>query len=365
MKGAAGMTTSSSGLDQRRFSLDETAGRALLLLIFLLLLTFFFWWQTGGSFTSTNNLMNILANSSVIGVVSLGQLLVIISGGFDLSVSGTVPLGGVVFAIVLNTGSPVVLALLCAIGAAAVFGLANGLLVGYLKVSPLIATLGTWYLSGGLALTLSEGVQIPFDDPADGILTSRSFFGLNNQIWIFLGLCLLISMVLRFTVFGRSLYAVGGGLEASRLAGLPIRLVTVSVYVISAMLAGLAGTILASQLLTGSGTAGINSALQSIAAVVLGGAALTGGVGVVSGTLVGVLLLGALGNGMAMLSIPSFYQTMATGAVLLFAVLLSQLRRRRRVIVNPTSSTNAPSVPNPSTPGKVETHESTSKEDKS
>lgn len=356
------MTTSSTDLGHRRFSLDETTGRALMLLVFLLFLAFFFWWQTGGSFASTNNLMNILANSSVIGVVSLGQLLVIISGGFDLSVSGTVPLGGVVFAIALNNGFPVVLAVICAMVAAGIFGLANGILVGNFKVSPLIATLGTWYLSGGLALTLSDGVQIPFDDPGDGVLTVRSFFGLNNQIWIFLGLCLIISIVLRFTVFGRSLYAVGGSSEASRLAGLPIRMVTVSVYVISAMLAGLAGTILASQLLTGSGTAGINSALQSIAAVILGGAALTGGVGVVSGTLVGVLLLAALGNGMAMLSIPSFYQTMATGAVLLFAVLLSQLRRRSRVIINPTP-TSETSNTKQSAPGNPQTHENMSKED--
>lgn len=344
--------TSESGMQEKRFSIDETSGRVLLLLVFLLLLTVFFWWQTGGSFVATNNLMNILANSSVIGVVSLGQLLVIISGGFDLSVSGTVPLGGVVFALTLNTGNSIFIALLVAMGATAIFGVANGILVGYLKVSPLIATLGTWYLSGGLALTLAEGVQIPFSDPADGIMTSRSFFGLNNQIWIFLGLCLVISIVLRYTVFGRSLYSVGGNLEASRLAGLPTKFVVVSVYVMSSILAGLAGTILASQLLTGSGTAGINSALQSIAAVILGGAALTGGVGIVSGTLVGVLLLGALGNGMAMLSIPSFYQTMATGAVLLIAVLLSQLKRRRRVVPNPAASIKSEQVVAPARTSK-------------
>lgn len=330
--------TRSGDLQERRFVVDETTGRMLLLIVFLALLTLFFWWQTGGSFMAPNNLMNILANASVIGVVSLGQLLVIISGGFDLSVSGTVPLGGVVFALTLNSGASVFLSLLAAMAAAGVFGLANGILVGALKVSPLIATLGTWYLSAGLALTLSEGVQIPFNNPDDGILTARSLFGLNNQIWIFLGLCIGISIVLRFTVFGRSLYAVGGNLEASRLAGIPTKLVIMSVYVISSMLAGLAGTILASQLLTGSGTAGINSALQSIAAVILGGAALTGGVGIVSGTFVGVLLLGALGNGMAMLSIPSFYQTMATGAVLLVAVLLSQFRRRKRVVSDPSGS---------------------------
>ncbi len=346
MKGQA-LMGSSSGVQERRVALDETTARVLLLVVFLALLTLFFWWQTGGSSIAPTNLMNIVANASVIGVVALGQLLVIISGGFDLSVSGTVPLGGVVFAMTLNSGLSIFIALAAAMGAAAIFGIANGILVGYLKVSPLIATLGTWYLSGGLALTLSGGIQIPFNDSADGIMTARSAFGLNNQIWIFLGLCIVISIMLRYTVFGRSLYAVGGNLEASRLAGLPTKFVIVSVYVLSSMLAGLAGTILASQLLTGSGTAGINSALQSIAAVILGGAALSGGVGIVSGTFVGVLLLGALGNGMGMLSIPSFYQTMATGAVLLIAVLLSQFRRHKRVIADPVAPITPEQVASP------------------
>jgi ribose transport system permease protein len=317
---------------KNKFVVSETNGRALMLLVFLLLLICVFWWQTGGLSISPNNLTNVLANSAVIGVISLGQLLVIVSGGFDLSVSGTVPLGGVIFAMLLNSGWTMPLALLVAMASTGIFGLINGVLVGYTKVSPLIATLGTWYLSGGLALTLSGGIQIPFANADDGILTSRSFFGLNNQIWVFLGLCLVTSLVLRYTIFGRSLYAVGGNREAARLAGIPVNMVTLTVYLTSAALAGLAGAILASQLLTGSGTAGINSALQSIAAVILGGAALTGGVGVVSGTLVGVLLLGVLSNGMAMLSIPSFYQTMATGVVLLIAVLLSQLRRTKKVL---------------------------------
>ena len=326
-----------------KFVVSETTGRSLMLLVFLILLICIFWWQTGGSSISPNNLTNVLANSAVIGVVSLGQLLVIVSGGFDLSVSGTVPLGGVIFALLLNSGWAIPVALLVAMAATGAFGLINGVLVGYTKVSPLIATLGTWYLSGGLALTLSGGIQIPFDNPDDGILTIRAFFGLNNQIWIFLGLCLVVSLVLRFTIFGRSLYAVGGNREAARLAGIPVNMVTLAVYLISAALAGMAGAILASQLLTGSGTAGISSALQSIAAVILGGAALTGGVGVVSGTLVGVLLLGVLSNGMAMLSIPSFFQTMATGVVLLIAVLLSQLRRTKKVLK--TSQPDPVSVP--------------------
>ncbi len=311
----------------RKVVLSEATIRFIILGIFLVVLSLIFS-SRNANFTSGNNLANILGNASVIGIVSLGQLLVIISGGFDLSVSGTVPLGGVVFAIILNKGWSVPAALLAAVAIAGIFGLANGILVGFVKISPLIATLGTWYISAGFALTLSDGVQIPFDDRVDGILSARTVFGVNNQIWIFLGISLIVTFLLRFTVFGRSLYALGGNREAARLAGIPVSAMTVSVYVISAFMGGLAGAILASQLLTGSGTAGINSALQSIAAVVLGGAALTGGVGFVAGTLVGVIILGALSNGMSMLGIPAFFQTMATGIVLLLAVILSQFRKR-------------------------------------
>lgn len=311
----------------RTLTLSEATVRFLVLGLFLFVLSAIFWSQNT-VFASGNNLSNILGNASVIGIVSLGQLLVIISGGFDLSVSGTVPLGGVVFALILNRGLSVPEAVLGAVFVAALFGIANGVLVGFVKISPLIATLGTWYISAGLALTLCDGIQIPFTDVTNGVLSARTFLGMNNQIWIFLGMSLVIVFLLRFTVFGRSLYALGGNREAARLAGIPVNSMTVTVYVISALMGGLGGAVLASQLLTGSGTAGINSALQSIAAVVLGGAALTGGVGFVSGTLVGVLILGALSNGMSMLGIPAFFQTMATGTVLLVAVILSQFRGR-------------------------------------
>lgn len=311
----------------RALALSEATVRFLVLGLFLIVLAAIFWSQNT-AFASGDNLSNILGNASVIGIVSLGQLLVIISGGFDLSVSGTVPLGGVVFALILNKGWSVPEAVVGAVFVAALFGIANGVLVGFVKISPLIATLGTWYISAGLALTLSDGIQIPFVDLTNGVLSARTFLGMNNQIWIFLGMSLVIAFLLRFTVFGRSLYALGGNREAARLAGISVNAMTVTVYVISALMGGLGGAVLASQLLTGSGTAGINSALESIAAVVLGGAALTGGVGFVSGTLIGVLILGALSNGMSMLGIPAFFQTMATGIVLLVAVMLSQFRKK-------------------------------------
>lgn len=313
----------------RRFALSEGALQTLLLFVFLVLIAAFFT-SRDSSFLSTNNGLNILVNASVIGIVSLGQLLALISGGFDLSVGGIVPLGAVSFALLVNAGYGVPVAVLAVLVAGAAWGVVNGLLIAKARINPLIATLGTLSVTGGLALTLADGVQVPFEDIADGVLTRRQLLDINNHVWLFVGLAVLLLLVLRYTAYGRRLYAVGGNKQAARLAGIRVDLVTVSVYVVSGALAALGGAVLASQLLTGSGTAGTESGLESITAVILGGASLSGGVGSVPGTVIGVLILGALANGMAILSVPSFFQTMATGAVLLVAVGISQYRSSRR-----------------------------------
>lgn len=309
----------------RRTELSDAAVNGLLLAASLIAIVAFFSVQTD-SFFSGSNALNILVNSSVLGLVALGQVTTIIAGGFDLSVSGTVPLGAVVFALLVNADYGVLPALLLVLLVGLLAGLANGLLVTQLKITPLIATLGMMSVTGGLALSIADGVQIPFTDPAMGILARRSLLGVNNHVLIFLGLCAVLLVVLRFTVYGRSIFAVGGNHEAARLSGIPVTLVTMSVYMLSGVFATLAGAILASQLLTGSGTAGTDMALQSIAAVILGGAVLGGGVGGVPGTVMGVLILGSLSNGMAIMAVPSFYRTIATGAVLLIAVAISQYR---------------------------------------
>ncbi len=313
----------------RSFAMSEATLRGVLLAGFLVLIAAYFTAREP-SFLTTNNALNILSNASVIGLVSLGQVLTIISGGFDLSVSGTVPLGSVVYAILVNDGWSVIAAVAAVIAVGAVAGLVNGVIVAKAHINPLITTLGTMSVTGGLALTIADGVQIPFENPDAGVLAEQSVLGVNNHVWILLALSVALFLVLRYTVFGRYLYAVGGNSEAARLGGIRVDAVTTSVYVCSAALASLAGAVLASQLFTGSGTAGTNSALQSIAAVILGGASLAGGVGGVPGTLIGVLILGTLANGMAILSVPAFYQTITTGLVLLLAVGVSQIRSLRR-----------------------------------
>lgn len=312
----------------RRWELSESTKRGLLLAVFLVALVVFFATQSTG-FLTPASATTILTNSAVIGIVALGQLLTIISGGFDLSVSGIVPLGSVVFALVANATGSMVAGLAASLIAGLVAGVVNGLVIVYLRISPLITTLGMLSITGGLALTLAGGIQVPLADVTAGVLARPGLFGINNHVLLWLALSIIVFVVLRFTVYGRSLYAMGGNPEAARLAGLPVRPITISVYATSGVLAGLAGVILTSQLLTGSGLSGTNMGLQTIAAVILGGAALSGGVGGVPGTLVGVLVLGVLSVGMAIMSVPSFYQTIATGVVLLLAVALSQIGRRR------------------------------------
>jgi ribose transport system permease protein len=321
--------TEAAPASRRSLALNETTLRGVILAGFLVVVVAFFASRSDAFFTP-DNALNILVNASVIGIVSLGQALTIVSGGFDLSVSGTVPLGAVVFAVLLEDGHGVPAALLGVLAVGGVCGLVNGLIVAKAGINPLIATLATMSITGGLALTIADGIQIPFTDPEDGVLAEQGPFGVDNHVWILVGLSLLVFLALRYTVFGRYLYTVGGNREAARLAGVRVDAVTAWVYVFSAAFASLAGAVLASQLLTGSGTVGTDSALQSVAAVILGGASLAGGVGGVPGTLIGVLILGTLANGMAILSVPAFYQTIATGVVLLLAVGISQIRRISR-----------------------------------
>jgi ribose/xylose/arabinose/galactoside ABC-type transport system permease subunit len=309
--------------------LGENGVQFILLVVFLIAVWIFFA-SFDVRFATANNLLTIISVSSVIGLVSLGQALTVISGGFDLSVSGVVPLGGILFAILTNAGWAVFPAIVAVVIVGALAGLVNGVIITRFKINPMIATLGMLSVTGGIALTLSNGLQIPFTNLDAGVLADRSFLNINNHVWLLLLLSIVLFVLLRYTSYGRRIYAVGGNSEAARLAGVRVNMITGSVYVICAAFAALAGVVLASQLLTGSGTAGISSNLQSITAVILGGAALTGGVGGVPGTLIGVLILGTLSNGMAILHVPSFYQTIATGVVLLLAVGLSQLRVLRR-----------------------------------
>jgi ribose transport system permease protein len=278
-------------------------------------------------FATISNFRNIIDNSVVIGIVALGQTLVLIAGGFDLSVSGVVPLAGVAFAIIGNDHVPIALTVIACLGIGAAVGLVNGLIVTRIRINPLIATLGTLSIATGLAYTISDGVTQPFNLGSMGFLGNQGVLGFSVYTDAFAILALLIFLILRYTKYGRLIYARGGSREASRLAGIRVDRVSCLVYMACGTLAALGGIVVATQLLAGTATAGSTTALDTISAAVIGGAALSGGEGGIGGTLIGVLVLTTIANGLAIMQVPSFYQQIATGTVLLLAVGFSQLRR--------------------------------------
>jgi ribose transport system permease protein len=277
-------------------------------------------------FFTYSNATNILTNVAVIGIVAMGQSLAVISGGFDLSVAGTLPLGAVVYAILINMGVPIPVAMLAVVVVGAAVGLVNGLIITKGKINPLIVTLGTMSIAGGLAYTVSNGVTVSFQNFEAGVLADHFMPGVSWYVLLFIGVAVATAALLRFSIFGRMIYAVGGNAEASRLAGIRTDRVIIGVYLLCGAFAALAGIVVSSQLLAGSATVGSDAALSSIAAVVLGGASLSGGVGGIAGTLIGVLILGTVANGMALLQVPAFYQQIATGLILLMGVGFARLR---------------------------------------
>jgi ribose transport system permease protein len=279
------------------------------------------------NFMQYSNAINILSNVSVIGIVAIGQAIAIISGGFDLSVSGTLPLGAVAYAALVNRPMSILEATALVLVLGAGIGLGNGLIITKIGINPLITTLGTLSIGAGLAFTFTNGITTPLKDLNSGIWGNTAFAGITYDVIALVGLAIIAVLVLRYTTFGLAVYAIGGNREAARLAGIRVDLISTVVYMISGALGAFAGEVVTSQLLAGTATVGGTAALSSIAAVILGGAALTGGEGGIVGTMLGVLVLGTIADGMALLHVASFYQQIATGAALLLAVGFGRLRQ--------------------------------------
>ncbi len=277
-------------------------------------------------FLSGDTLQTILAGATVLGIVAVGQTFAIVSGGFDVSVGGVVPLGAVLYGELLARMG-LVPAMIVTVALGAVVGLVNGGLIARLKINPLIGTLAMLSVAGGLAYIVVGGETKPLPtDGNGGVWGETSLLGLQNGTIAFIVIAIVATLVLRSTTYGRSIYTIGGNREAALLAGLRVEALSVSVYVLSSMCAAFAGAVAASQLLAAAPSVGTDTTLNSIAAVVLGGASLAGGVGGVPGTVLGVLLLGTTTTGLGLLQVASFYQTVITGLVLLIAVAFGRVR---------------------------------------
>lgn len=295
-------------------------------MVFLVLLGA--WFTLGSEFFLTgNNVRNILLSVSVLGIVAAPSTLLLISGNFDLSVGSAAALCGVTFGMVAETNSLVV-AILAAVGVGLAAGVGNGLLVAYFGISSLIVTLGTLSVFRGIAQLRSNGQTTRLD--SFRWLGSGEVLGVPVQIGLFVIVVVLFALVMRYTTFGRSVFAIGSSNQAARLAGIRIRPTVFALFVLSGLLATLAGLILSSQLRAASPNSASGLELSVVAAVILGGASLSGGRGTILGTVLGVLILGTLNNGLTILSISSFWQEVARGLVLILAVGLDRVRLRLR-----------------------------------
>jgi ribose transport system permease protein len=298
----------------------------------LLLLAFALSLATDAFLTGTN-LDNLGRQVSIYAIIAVGQLLVILTAGIDLSVGSVVGLAGVIAAtaVIETTGAlPVLWSVLLALAVGTLAGLVNGLLVAVLRMPPFIVTLGMLGIARGVTLLASGGRTIQPLPPEFTALADGTLLGVANLTWIMLGITVIVAFLLRRTVWGEYVYAVGSSAEAARLTGVPVRRVLLSVYMASGLLAALAGVLLAARLGNGVPTAGEGYELQAIAACVIGGASLFGAKGTALGALVGALVVGLLNNGGTLLGIDPFWLQIAIGALILAAVGVEHVRNLRR-----------------------------------
>ncbi|MBN6063001.1 ABC transporter permease [Aggregatibacter actinomycetemcomitans] len=301
---------------------------------------------TSEAFLSTNNIFNILLQVSVICVISVGMTYVILTGGIDLSVGSIVALSAVCLGLFTHWGvallgeNPtelmlsivVMVSVLGSIGVGALCGYVNGVIIVYGKVTSFITTLGMMGIARGLALTLSNGKTI-YNFPealrffGNGRLNITDGFGIPIPVIIALIVVLISFYILTQTVFGRQVYALGGNREAVRLSGINVNKLEIKTYVINGALAAIGAVILVGRLNAAQPIAGTGYELDAIAATVIGGTSLMGGVGSVISTSIGALIMGVLQNGLTLLNVTSYLQRLIIGLVIILAVFLDQLRR--------------------------------------
>jgi len=292
--------------------------------LFVLVLLIFS--SLSGSFFSAQNFLNILTQSSALAIVATGMTFVLLSAGIDLSVGSIMFLAGVISGKMVVAGLPLILALLTVFGIGAIFGLLNGIFVFKAKIVPFIVTLATFYLGRGLGLFISEtkAVNLPETFLQIG---SAKVVGIPFPVIAMLLVILTGHLVLTKTSFGKQLYAVGHDVEKSRKAGLPVNSILLKVYVICGICAALGGLVAIAQLGAISPTFGLQSEFMAIAAAVLGGTSLFGGRGsIFPGTLIGVLVIQCIQNGLVMVAADPYLYPLITGGVIFLIVLIDSLR---------------------------------------
>jgi len=287
-------------------------------------------WALTPHFLTVANLLNIAQQTSINAIVAVGMTYVILSGGIDLSVGSIVALSGVALGGALQGEQPAVVAMLIAVAVGVACGLVNGALVSWGGLPPFIVTLGMMSVARGAALLVTEGRPISGFDAGFRSLATGEFAFVPAPIIAMAVIYLVAHVVLTRTTFGRYVYAIGGNEEATRLSGVAVRFHKTMIYAVSGLMSALAAVVLTARLNSAQPIAGMMYELDAIAATVIGGTSLMGGVGTLTGTLVGALIMGVLRNGLNLLGVSSFLQQIVIGGVIVGAVLVDTILKRQR-----------------------------------
>ncbi len=281
-------------------------------------------------FFSFSNFRAVAVGMTPTAIIVIGMAILLASGGFDLSVGSVMALSSTVVAMLLLTGMPIFIAVLCGLIMGGVIGVANGVLVTSFGLNPLIATLGTMSIARGIALVLTEGFSVSSLPSSFAWIGKASFGGFPVIVIVTLVLVVLFDLAVRHTRFFRQVYFIGANEKAAMLSGIHVNRVRIILYALTGILAAFAGILLASRLMSGTPTAGNGIELQVLAAAVIGGASLRGGEGTILGAFLGVVFVALINNTMTMLAVSIYWQMIVIGGVLIMAVALDMLIRSKR-----------------------------------
>jgi ribose transport system permease protein len=281
---------------------------------------------TADNFLTTENFANIGRATAVFGVAAIGVTVALIAGSLDVSIGATMSLSGIVAAERLSAGNSFLISFACGVGVGLAVGLLNGLIVIVLGLDALIVTLGTLSIVGGYAYLRTGGSPTSTPGTAFHEMGTGIWFGVPISVWMLLALAIVAAAVLRFTVFGQFVYAVGDNPRASRLAGIRVEPIRVASLMISGGAAAIAGMLLAANAGQANPGSGENYLLDTLAAVVIGGTAMTGGSGVIAGTLIGIAILGTVDNGLNLWQLSGNWQDVIRGGILIVALILDRAR---------------------------------------
>lgn len=321
------MSTSILPLKKLRAKVGEENFQILSVLSGLLIMVAFFSTMSPYFFTM-NNIMTVALQTSIIAIIAIGQTFVLITTGIDLSIGSNMAIAGIITSLALVAGFPMIIAICLGLLVGIISGLINGLLIVLGDLPPFVVTLGSMSIVRGLALVITKGIPVSGLPRAFRYIGNGKIMDIPFSVIIMIILTIIFGFILSKTRTGTHIYACGSNLEAARLSGINTKKTLILVYVFSGFLAACSGIILASRIASGQPSAGMGYELFAVASAVIGGTSLAGGEGIISGTLIGALVIGVLRNGLNLMGVSAFVQEILIGVVIILAVFADRIKRR-------------------------------------